>query len=325
MTDRHAPARGRRWLHAVVVAGAAFLSLSTLTAFGNAGHRVVGRAAEIHLGRSRAMLEVRRILRPGETLADASVWHDVIKDPTYEDADTAAFRLEHPAQDVYHYTNVPFQAAKYDPDAPGAHWVDIVRMAQESIRVLRGRSSVFSQRDALRLLAHLAADIHQPLHTGNAYVSIDEPLRFVVPKGPAGWRSTLGGNSLRYGPNDNFNLHSYWDTHIVNLAMQKQDPDGYAARLVRELGGPAAWADKGDAEAWPAAWASEALALAAEAHAGLKITTYLGADPDRRVAHRWRIAQPAGYDDMARARVRVQLAKGGYRLAATLKAIWPDK
>jgi len=50
---------------------------------------------------------------------------------------------------------------------------------------------------------------------------------------------------------------------------------------------------------------------------------YLGPDPERRTAHRWRIELPPGYDAAASARTRTQLAKAGYRLAATLKAIWP--
>ena len=91
---------------------------STLGAFGDSGHRIVGRVAELHLQGSRALTEVRRILRPQEALADATVWADTIKDPLYEDGDTPLFRLAHPAQDTYHYTNVAFQAQKYAPRSP---------------------------------------------------------------------------------------------------------------------------------------------------------------------------------------------------------------
>jgi hypothetical protein len=290
-------------------------------AFGEAGHRVVGTVAEIHLRGSRAIQEVRRILRPNETLAEAAVWPDRIKSPTYEDGDTGPFRLEHPAHEVYHYTNVPFQLDRYDPAAPGAHWIDVVTMARESIRVLAGSSTVFTRREALRLLAHFAGDMHQPLHVGNGYVAADPPFRFVVPKGPIGWRTTLGGNALRYGPNDNFNLHSYWDSHVVNLAMQRQDVATYAAAVAGEKP-PPAWRNEGRVETWPEQWATEGLDLARQLHAGLTILEYLGPDEDRGTPHRWRIAQPPGYDDFARPRVRTQLAKGGYRLAATLQAIW---
>jgi S1/P1 Nuclease len=294
-------------------------------AFGDPAHRVIGRIAEIHLANSRALMEVRKILRPQETLADAAVWPDTIKTITYEDPDTGFFRLKHPAHDVYHFSNVPFQETKYDAAGPGAHSMDIVRITRECIRVLRGQSQVFSRREAMRLLAHLLGDIHQPLHVGVAFVSAEGPLRFVVPDSAAGWRSTVGDNLLRYGPNDNFNLHSYWDAHVVNLAMQSDDVSTYAARLVKEMGVLPTWKNTGDPDAWPALWATEVLGLAKEAHAGIKITAYLGPDPDRGLPHRWRIEQPAGYDGMAKARVRVQLAKSGYRLAATLRAIWPDQ
>lgn len=308
-------------LGAVLVLSAA----ASLGAFGESGHRIVGRIAEIHLEGSRALREVRTLLRPGETLADAAFWPDRIKSETYEDEDTGLFRLKHPGHEVYHYTDLPFQADKYDAAALGAHWVDIVRMTRECIAVLRGRSQVFTRREALRLLAHFVGDMHQPLHVGQGFVSAEGPPRFVVPAGPVGWRTTLGGNALRYGPNDNFNLHSYWDTHVVNLAMQKEEVPAVAARLVQELGVLPTWRNTSDPDAWPALWATEALGLAKDVHAGVKITEYLGPDAERRSAHRWRIAQPAGYDDMARARVRVQLAKAGYRLAATLQAVWPGR
>lgn len=307
----------------IFTAGLAFLASIGADAFGESGHRIVGFVAESHLRGSRALVEVRRILASGETLAEASLWPDIIKSPTYEDVDSGPFRLEHPAHDTYHYTNVAFQSLRYDQRAPGAHSTDIVRTTRECIRVLRGASQAFTPREALRLLAHLVGDMHQPLHIGNAFVGSQPPLSFVLPQGPTGWRSTLGGNALRYGPDDIFNLHSYWDTHIVNLATQKEDPATYAWRLVRDVPVATAWAGKGDVAGWPDQWASETLADAREAHKGIRITADLGPDPEGRTAHRWRIEQPPGYDDASKARVRIQLAKGGYRLSAMLRAIFP--
>ena len=72
-----------------VVLAAAFFTIS-LDAFGGSGHRIVGTLAEMHLKNTRALKEVRKILRPNETLAEASVWPDTIKDALYEDGDTAA-------------------------------------------------------------------------------------------------------------------------------------------------------------------------------------------------------------------------------------------
>jgi hypothetical protein len=295
-----------------------------LGAFGDAGHRVIGRLAELHLRDSRALEEVRRILRPNETLADASVWPDTIKNPLYEDEDTARFRLNHPGHDTYHYANLPFQADRYSLDAPGARSTDLAQVARESIRVLRGDSRTFTPREALRMLAHLAGDIHQPLHAGNAFVSASGPLRFVLPEGPTGWRPTLGGNALVYGPQDRFNLHSYWDAHAVNISMGKEDVSTYAARLFREVPPRDDWRNTGNADVWPEQWATEALVHAKAAHTGITLATYLGPDEAKRTAHRWRIEQPKDYDERARRLVPVQLAKAGHRLAETLKAIWPD-
>lgn len=293
-------------------------------AFADEGHRVVGRLAEMHLRGSRATGEARKILRPNETLADAALWADTIKAPTYEDEDTPLFRLQHPAHETYHYDNLPFQAPRYDLATPGARTTDIVQMMRECIRVLRGSSHVFTPREALRLLAHFVGDLHQPLHVGNSFVSVDDPPRFVVPERPTGWRSTLGGNTLLYGPQDRFNLHSYWDAHAVNLAMGRDNEAAFASRLFDSVPIRPDWTPRGDAEHWPQQWADEGLPIARTAHDGVKILAYLGPDDAGRVAHRWRIQQPPGYDERSRTIVRTQLAKGGYRLAAVLKAIWPE-
>lgn len=307
-----------------LAAGAALALLTApgLGAFSDSGHRIVGLVAELHLRNTRALAEVRKILRPGESLADAALWLDTIKNPAFDDGDAAPFRLEHPGHEVYHYTNVAFQEPRYDAALPGAHAVDIVRMTRECVAVLRGTSRTFTRREALRLLAHFVGDIHQPMHVGNAFVSSDNPLRFVKPEGP-GWRATLGGNLLRYGPQDSFSLHSYWDAHVVNLAMRQLDVTTYAERLVQEMPVQAQWRNAGDAAVWPEEWATEVLEYAREAHKGVIVVAYLGPDESGRVPHRWRIRLPPGYDDVSRSRVRTQLAKAGYRLSAVLTSIWP--
>jgi hypothetical protein len=308
-----------------ITIAAALVSGFTLAvdAFGSAGHRVIGTLAELHLNGTRALKEIRRILPPNQTLADAAVWPDTIKDPIYEDADTNIYKLNHPGHDTYHYANLPFQSERYAPDVFGARPTDIVQTTREAIRVLKTGKGMFSQREALRIVAHLVGDIHQPLHVGAAFIASSGPLTFVQPTGPTGWRPTLGGNLLVYGPENRFNLHSYWDSHAVNITMEREDVPTYAARLLREVKPLPAWTSPGDPDSWPAQWATEGLALAKEAHNGLSLLSDLGPDEDKRNAHRWAIAQPADYDARARPVIRQQLARGGYRLAAVLKAIWP--
>lgn len=302
---------------------AAFLTVSA-GAFGDAGHRVVGALAEMHLRNSRALDEVKKILRPGESLADAAVWPDQIKDTLYEDGDTGMFRLNHPAHDTYHYANLPFQSGKYGLEVIGARPTDIVQMSRECIRVLRTGKGLFTRREALRLLAHYFGDMHQPLHVGNGFVTARAPFAFVTPSGPEGWRTTLGGNLLVYGPENRFNLHSYWDSHAVNITMGQDDVPTFAARLLKDLPPRSSWRLAGDADSWPAQIATEGLARSKEVQDGIQITGHLG--PDDRVRttpHRWTVTQPANYDDRARPMIRQQLAVGGYRLAEVLKAVFP--
>ena len=310
-----------------LVASAVVLAIAVtgpLGAFGGSGHRIVGTLAEMHLKNTRALKEVRKILRPNETLAEAAVWPDTIKNELYEDGDTAIFRLNHPAHDTYHYANLPFQADAYAATAPGARPTDIVQTAVQAIQVLETGRGPFTQREALRLLAHYAGDIHQPLHVGNAFVSASDPLQFVVPSGPTGWRTTMGGNTLLYGPERRFNLHSFWDSHAVNITMGQENVPAFAARLFSEVKPSAGWANTGDVQSWPAQWATEGIARAKEAHQGIRLVSYLGPDQEKRIAHRWLIEQPPDYEGRAKPMTRQQLALAGYRLAATLKAIWPD-
>ena len=300
--------------------------LSTSTgAFGTPGHRITGTLAELHLRDARALQEVRTILRTNETLADAAVWPDRIKEAVYEDEDTAMFRLNHPAHDTYHYANLPFQSEDYELSVPGARPTDIVQSARQCIDVLRTGKGPFTRREALRLLVHYLGDMHQPLHVGNAFVSAREPLEFIVPKGATGWRTTLGGNALVYGPEYRFNLHSYWDSHAVNLAMRQDDVPTFASRLMKEMEPSASWKGGGrDPREWVVQWATEGLGHAKEVHRGVRVVSYLGPDAEKRTAHRWLIEQPPDYDARAVPLVRQQLAIAGYRIAAVLRSIWPD-
>src|SRR5215218_8800747 len=95
----------RRTLPVAMLAALSASLTVSVGAFGEAGHRIVGTIAELHLENSRALSEVRKILRPNESLADAAVWPDRIKDLLYEDGDTPLMRLNHPAHDTYHYAN----------------------------------------------------------------------------------------------------------------------------------------------------------------------------------------------------------------------------
>ena len=168
----------------------------SLGAFGDSGprHRT---HAEIHLQNSRAGGGPQGSASPG-MLADATVWPDTIKNPLYEDGDTPLFRLAHPAHDTYHYTNVAFQVPRYDLSPRRAHERHRPDHARVHARPPR-HSKASTPREALRMLAHLVGDVHQPLHSGNLHQRVGRsPLR-AAGRPDYGW-ATTGGNALFTGP-----------------------------------------------------------------------------------------------------------------------------
>jgi hypothetical protein len=201
--------------------------------------------------------------------------------------------------------------------------------------VLRGQSNRFTERQALYLLAHYIGDIHQPLHVGCGYIqtSMGENGRprfqFAVPASPNTGAGALphdeGGNRLRWGQDYDRNLHSYWDTDLVEHASGSRSAREYAADLVRNVAPVTGWKANGQVQGWPAQWASDALPHAREAYRGLRLlrsATYR--TRSGRVRQGWAITRPDGYAERGRDITRVQLAKGGYRLAQVLMNIWGE-
>jgi hypothetical protein len=69
-------------------------------AWGRVGHRVIAKLAERHLT-DRARAEIRALLEPGESLADASTWADEVRG-----------QMRHTAP--WHYVGVPLEEPRYD-------------------------------------------------------------------------------------------------------------------------------------------------------------------------------------------------------------------
>ena len=117
------------------------------------------------------------------------------RSPTLPDGDTPLFRLAHPAQDTYHYTEHPVSAAEVQPRfrrAADRHPPDHPRMRPRAPRHVKG---LCAARGAARL-AHLIGDMRGELHDGNAFMSASGPLRFVADS-PTGWRATRGRQRAR--------------------------------------------------------------------------------------------------------------------------------
>ena len=164
------------------------------------GHRMVAGIAEQRLT-PRTAAAVRDILG-GQSLADASVWADNIR------------QYRHDA-DALHYVNIPLTATAYDSARDCAHGTCIIAAIASDRRVLATPSaSPLDRAEALRFLIHFMGDLHQPLH--------------VADNGDRG-----GNRRTVYLDGDSTNLHKVWDGEI--LEHQGVTAASYLDQLRREM------------------------------------------------------------------------------------------
>lgn len=168
------------------------------SAWGQQGHHLVAGLAQSQLT-PKARLEVARLLalEPGATLMSISTWADEHRSPA-----TAA----------WHYVNFPRSSCAYDAarDCPGGQCV--VGAIERQFDILKSATHDESRLLALKYLAHLVGDVHQPLH--------------------AGFGDDRGGNSYQlqaFGRGTN--LHALWDTGL--LSHRGDDLPAALARLSR--------------------------------------------------------------------------------------------
>ena len=348
----------------VAALGGAFVSLNA-QAWGNDGHRSVGAIADQLLKGSDAEQHVRELLLPGESLEKIAIWADCVKGTFCgpQTAEMAAYVAANPRHTEYHYTNVPFQLAEYHDHAVGTDDDDVVQTLKQCIATLQGKGDAahnphhFTPRQALLILTHLAGDIAQPLHVGEAYVG--KGGGFVVPASQAQIDAgevfaTQGGNNLllddvKLGeasgrlipppeaenvdppgpprtPRATRPLHSYWDGTAVNYAFRRMDartPEQFAQAVIAAR--PTVAVYSGDPIDWPYQWARRALALSKQAYDGVApgAASRQTSKSTGESYNVWPVSVPADYPLPSSALARTQLTEGGYQLAAVLKAIWP--
>jgi hypothetical protein len=167
------------------LAALSFLALASaadLHAWGSTGHRAVGRIAERHLSPA-AMNAVKELLAP-EQLAYVTTWADEIRS-----------EAEWSKADPWHYASVPdgqpIDAAVRNPAG------DVLEAFSRFEKVLADRRAPRVERaQALKWIAHLVGDLHQPLHVGRS--------------------EDQGGNAvvvLWFG--EPSNLHTVWDSTLI--------------------------------------------------------------------------------------------------------------
>jgi hypothetical protein len=216
----HSMRRDRRFARRLS-ALALLLAATPVLAWGPTGHRIVAELAERRL-EPAVHARVRTLLAQAHarTLADIADRADDMQDDPRE---RAAWR----ATAKLHFVNFAGGATcRYDAgrDCAGGRCV-VAAIDRYSARLADRRLSDAERADALVMLVHFVADVHQPLH--------------------AGYRRDAGGNrfQVRHAGRGT-NLHAIWDTPV--LTGRREGWRRYADELARTPL-PAA---RGDAAQW---------------------------------------------------------------------------
>jgi hypothetical protein len=300
--------------------------------WGRQGHQAMAAIAVQNLTPD-ALGRVKKILG-NDDLPAIAVWMDELRSaamhagPLAFNAEAQRFIREFPQNGEWHYVDLPLGTKAYDPDDPFSNPHDVVHAIAMAVDVLEGHGDArITRKEALYMLVHFVGDEHQPLHIGNGYYQLgtDGTAKLVTdPAAASGLPNDKGGNALFFGAGRFDELHAYWDTAlVVKVANSEKTAD-----LVKVLQGKvaaegAAWKSAGDYHDWPRAWATESLAPARIAYAGI-VFGAVTRDPKGGITT-IRITLPAHYDDVCMPIAEERLAQSGYHLAEILNALhWAD-
>jgi hypothetical protein len=200
-------------------------------AWGRLGHRVISQLAKKHMT-EKARDALAELLKPGETIADASLWAD-------------EHRRQLPKTAPWHYVDVPLDQPAYDAkwSADDPKKGCVVDKINEFRKVVKDKSkSVEERRFALRFLIHCVEDMHMPMHVGDNH--------------------DRGGNDTQVRFFDRgTNMHKLWDTDMIERVSKDEK---VWLKDLATLDSPQALADarKGRVEDW----ATESLLAARAAY-----------------------------------------------------------
>ena len=235
--------------------------------WGQTGHRTIGKIAEDYLtGKTKRKISE---LLDGQGLALVATFGDDIKsDKNYDKFYT------------WHFVNMPFEVAYEDADKNPKG--DLVSGIATCKKIILDKNATKDEKIFyLKFLVHLIGDLHQPLHVGRA--------------------EDKGGNTFQVRWfNDGTNLHSVWDSKMINHYQMTytelaENANRISKEHVRSL-------QKGSIEDW----ANETQQLAIKVYASAEIGEKLG----------------YGYMYENFGLVRSQLQKGGIRLAKVLNELF---
>ena len=286
-----------RFVTGILSAGIAIVALalspSSVGAWGEKGHRLVGLVAKELLDKDA--LNATKALMGSDDLAKFALFLDDHK---------AQLNKDIPGSRDWHFDDVPVCTAE-PAECPGGNCAS--RQIRVHQRILadthRGREE---RQFAVYVLTHLIGDIHQPLHAAdNNDVGGNEV--FVSLPVPAGSSAEIR------------KLHGLWDTELVERQFSGRSEIDAAKKLVADH------ATKAETEGWKkgkgnaSAWIAESHVIAVDkvykTLPGFICDRDLEGDP---------IPIPQTYVDNGQKVIDEQIAKAGYRLAAVLSRLLRD-
>lgn len=285
--------------------------------WGDEGHQAVARIAAAHLS-ERARQAVLALLRQDAAFAAAPDAPDPLADAMAR----AAIWPDHVpggkgATAPWHYIDIGLfegpSAAHIAERCPQGNCI-VAKMNQYLVNLKQHRADgTWSEVKELSFLIHFAGDIHQPLHCVS--------------------NANAGGNCVNVvGFEPMHNLHAVWDITLVNKLIAQDGAGMLAAMESRFRGKLRRWQDYGSIDN-----------IAAESWSLAKSQVYGKARPRLPVIGEFIEVQPRNCATEAPAAVRdvqvngprsygpgsvdvarMQLYKGGVRLAAMLNQIYAD-
>jgi S1/P1 Nuclease len=324
----------------VLVSSSTFATVPAWS-WGNDGHRTVGMIADLILERSKPIHDAVKSTLDNATLSDASVFADCAKGPTVCNRplspDERDFVANNPGHKEFHYTDVPIQQNSYRLGTAGTRDNDAVQVMREAINILRGNSgptpAQLTKKQALWLLAHLAGDIHQPLHVGAVYfddVCEDQVDPNVAGAGKPNFGigtsivSTNGGNDMKLPGEQSFHV-KFWDegtvTGAMRLAGRSKTIENFAQFIIGHAPTPGGM--HGDIDSWPSQWADDTLPLAKQAYDRVDLGEATQTEDHSHRSHcKVPVTISRDYNTFANQAALDQLGKAGQRLAALLTKIF---
>ena len=262
----------KHWFALLIIISVCLLLPQRSAAWGMEGHRITGQIADSYLT-PKAKKAIHAIL--GDTsIAIASNWADFIK------SDSTLHYL-----DSWHYINLEdnlsYDAMKayLNKDTSTDAYTKLNFLATQ---LKNKKLPLDSQRFYLRMLIHIAEDLHQPMH-----VSREEDL---------------GGNKIKllwFG--EHTNLHSVWDEKLIS----------YQQLSYTEYTDVINHATKQHVTEWQqqpiSQWLYDSYIIAQQLYSEIK-------EPEQKLSYRY------NFDHVAT--LNQQLLKGGVQLAGLLNSIF---